>query len=223
MLNQVSTGHHGCESLKGEYESTLKIAYFVPDFVPKPIAWGTYILVPDTHFYVCEFHKLSPDKLPNAAGFCEKLALLHEKSAASGQSGGKFGFQVTTYNGNLPQENGWQESWEKFFINGLTHIFALNKQAGGECEELEKLLPALFEKVIPRLLRPLETNGNTVIPALVHGDLWSGNASVRVEDNVPIIFDPSSFWAHNECKGFSYFDYQLLLVISTMLIVTKMN
>lgn len=83
-------------------------------------------------------------------------------------------------------------------------MFALNEAAGGKCEELENLLPALFEKVIPRLLRPLETDGNTVTPMLVHGDLWCGNASMRLEDDAPIVFDPSSFWAHNECKRFPF-------------------
>ena len=126
--------------------------------------------------------------------------MLHQTSAASRPLGGDFGFHVTTYNGSLPQENTWQNSWEKFFVRGLRHMFALNEEAGGGCEALENLKPGLFEKVIPRLLRPLETNGNTVTPVLVHGDLWCGNASVRQEDNAPIIFDPSSFWAHNECK-----------------------
>lgn len=214
IFDQVSTGHHGRESLKGEYESTSAISLIVPDFVPKPIGWGTYALVPDTHFYICEFHNLLVDELPSAAEFCEKLAILHKNSSASRQSGGKFGFHVTTYNGNLPQENAWQDSWEKFFVNGLKHMFALNEEAGGKCEELENLLPALFEKVIPRLLRPLETNGNTVIPALVHGDLWCGNASVRLEDDAPIIFDPSSFWAHNECKIFLF-----LLLLSISLVI----
>lgn len=207
ILNQVSTGHHGRESLKGEYESTLAISLIVPDFVPQPIGWGTYSLVPDTHFYICEFCNLLVDELPSTAEFCDKLAMLHKKSAASPKSRGKFGFHVTTYNGNLPQENAWQDSWEKFFINGLRHMFTLNEEAGGKCEELESLLPGLFEKVIPRLLRPLETNGNTVAPVLVHGDLWCGNASVRLEDDAPIIFDPSSFWAHNECKRFLSFNF----------------
>ena len=33
-------------------------------------------------------------------------------------------------------------------------------------------------KVIPRLLRPLETGGRQIKPSLVHGDLYSGNVSV---------------------------------------------
>jgi protein-ribulosamine 3-kinase len=31
------------------------------------------------------------------------------------------------------------------------------------------LLPAFFEKVIPRLLRPLETGENSIKPVLIHG------------------------------------------------------
>lgn len=61
------------------------------------------------------------------------------------------------------------------------------------------LLPDLFDKVIPRLLPPLETSGRTIIPSLVHADLWCGNASiVNEETEEGIGFDPAAFWAHNE-------------------------
>jgi len=57
----------------------------------------------------------------------------------------------------------------------------------------------LFDKVIPRLLRPLETNGRTVKPCLVHGDLWYGNAGVNAGTNASLVFDACCFYAHNEC------------------------
>lgn len=85
-------------------------------------------------------------------------------------------------------------------MNGLKHMFTLNFKAGGPCQELEDLLPSMFEMVIPRLLRPLESGGNSIVPSLVHGDLWCGNAAVTVAEDAPLIFDPSCFWAHNECK-----------------------
>ena len=67
---------------------------------------------------------------------------------------------------------------------------------------LDALLPVLFDKVIPRLLRPLESHGRVVRPSLVHGDLWYGNTGiVNPTTEEGIIFDPSSFWAHNECKS----------------------
>ena len=186
-------GHHGREALKGEFEGTAAIYSVAPDFVPKPLAWGTYESMPDTHFYICKFHDLE-SQLPDPEEFCSKLAALHRNPSSD-----KYGFHVTTYNGDIPQKNDWQNSWEAFFSEGLKHIFELNFQRGGPCKEFDELMPNLFEKVIPRLLRPLETAGNSIKPSLVHGDLWCGNAAVDMEADKPIVFDPSSFWAHNEC------------------------
>lgn len=81
----------------------------------------------------------------------------------------------------------------------MKHTFSLNLERAGPCQEFENLIPGLLQKVIPRLLRPLETGGNSITPALVHGDLWFGNAAVA-EDFAPIVYDSSSFYAHNECK-----------------------
>jgi protein-ribulosamine 3-kinase len=192
---QVSVGHHGREALRGEFEGTSAIYSITPDFVPKPIAWGTYKSSPDTHFYLCKFYDLV-EELPDPAVFCARLAELHQSHSSPN---GKYGFHVVTYNGDLPQENGYADSWEEFFANGLRHMFKLNLERGGPSEELERLLPDIFGKVIPRLLRPLETGGNSIKPSIVHGDLWCGNAAVDQKTDNPLIFDPSCFWAHNEC------------------------
>lgn len=44
-------------------------------------------------------------------------------------------------------------------------------------------------------------------PVIIHGDLWSGNVSTNKETGLPVVFDPSSCYAHNEyelgiCKMF---------------------
>lgn len=78
-------------------------------------------------------------------------------------------------------------------------MFILNLERGGPCQEFQNLISSLLQKVIPRLLRPLETGENSITPALVHGDLWLGNAALA-EDFAPIVYDSSSFYAHNECK-----------------------
>ena len=192
----MSTGYHGRESLKGEFESTSAIRCITPNFVPEPIAWGTYELLPDTHFYLAEFKNLT-EKLPEPALFCENLAKLHTNGVSPN---GKFGFPFVTYNGDLPQENGFTDTWEEFFSNGLKHLFKLNAERAGPCKQLEDLISPLISKVIPRLLRPLETGGNSVKPSLVHGDLWCGNTAVVLEDEAPLVFDPCCFWAHNECR-----------------------
>ena len=192
----MSTGHHGRESLKGEFESTSAMRCITPNFVPKPIAWGTYESLPDTHFYLAEFRNLT-EELPEPPLFCESLAKLHKNGVSPN---GKFGFPFVTYNGDLPQENGFTDTWEEFFSNGLKHMFKLNADRAGPCKQLEDLISPLMSKVIPRLLRPLETGGNSVKPSLVHGDLWCGNTAVVLEDEAPLVFDPCCFWAHNECR-----------------------
>jgi fructosamine-3-kinase len=195
-MTQISIGFHGLQALKGEYEATSAIHAITPDFCPKPIAWGSLENHTDAHFYLCKFYNLS-EELPEPDGFCEKLARLHSSHSPPE---GKFGFHCTTYNGDLPQDNTWNDSWEAFFANGLRHVLKIREERAGPSAELDALLPALFDKVIPRLLRPLESNGRKIQPSLVHGDLWYGNASVIDETGDPIVFDPSSFWAHNECK-----------------------
>jgi protein-ribulosamine 3-kinase len=51
----------------------------------------------------------------------------------------------------------------------------------------------MVSRVIPKLLGPLK-----IRPALLHGDLWSGNVGIDATSGQPIIFDPSSYYGHNE-------------------------
>lgn len=163
----------------------------MPDFCPKPIACGTFQNDPDSHFYVCKFYDFT-EGVPEHISFCEKLARLHSSHTSPE---GKFGFPCVTYNGNLPQDNTWFDSWEAFFDNGLRHVLKVREERAEPNPELDTLLPPLFEKVIPRLLRPLESGGRKIQPSLVHGDLWCGNAGIADESiEEGIVYDPSSFW-----------------------------
>lgn len=194
---KVSHGHHGREALRGEFEGTSAIHAITPNFCPKPIAWGTFRNDPNSHFYVCKFYNFT-EGVPKPISFCKKLATLHSSKTSPE---GKFGFHCTTYNGDLPQDNTWSDSWEVFFSRGLRHVLKVREERAGRDGELERVLPVLFDKVIPRLLRPLETNGRKIEPSLVHGDLWCGNAGI-VDGGTKegIVFDPACFWGHNECK-----------------------
>ncbi|KAK4035333.1 Fructosamine/Ketosamine-3-kinase [Parachaetomium inaequale] len=191
---KVSLGHHGREALKGEFEATSAIHAVTPDFCPQPIAWGSLRGDPDAHFYLCRYYEFS-GKLPEPGPFCERLARLHKSHTSAN---GKFGFHCTTYNGDMPQDNIWFDTWEAFFANGLQHVLDVREERAGSDATLDSLLPALFENVIPRLLRPMESNGRRVQPCLVHGDLWFGNAAVVHGTGEPVVFDPAGFYAHNE-------------------------
>ncbi|XP_069916175.1 fructosamine-3-kinase isoform X3 [Oryctolagus cuniculus] len=49
---------------------------------------------------------------------------------------------------------------------------------------------------IPQVKIPALFCGLEVVPALLHGDLWSGNAAE--DDAGPVVFDPASFYGHSE-------------------------
>ena len=80
-------------------------------------------------------------------------------------------------------------------------MLELEKRAQGPSQKLEEVSVQIFEKVVPRLLRPLETAGNSIIPVLIHGDLWYGNCCTDNANDEPIVFDACSCWAHNECNN----------------------
>jgi fructosamine-3-kinase len=104
------------------------------------------------------------------------------------------------YGGRNPQTFPVSKTWEECFSKGLDNIFDMEEKVQGADEEMRQLREGLMTKVIPRLLRPLETEGRTLIPTLVHGDMWQGNVAVDKATGRPIIFDATPLYAHHECK-----------------------
>ena len=135
------------------------------------------------------------EELPEIESFCASVARLHSQSKSQSS---QYGFPITTYMGPLPQDNSWCDTWEEFFKQGMVRMLDLERNVQGPSEELEKLTAQLFEKVVPRLLRPL-TVLNSIKPVLIHGDLWYGNCCTDNMTGKPIVFDACVFWAHNEC------------------------
>ena len=139
------------------------------------------------------------------------LAELHRTETSSGR---RFGFGNPTYHGNVPVEHGWSDTWEDYFIRTTRELLQLEQQAQGPNQELLELTEPFLEKVVPRLLRPLETGGRSIKACLIHSDLWHGNTGTDRKTGLPIIFDAASFYAHNECmivETLRYFQYPLTL------------
>jgi protein-ribulosamine 3-kinase len=175
--------------LSSEHESMEAIHSLTPEFVPKPIACGKYDSIPDTYFILSEYRDMRPD-MPDPDKFAARLSALHHNSESPT---GKFGFHVKTYAGNLPQYIDWEDSWETFFAKSVRQALDLEIKARGYDPEFDVLIPALFDTVIPRLLRPLESEGRRVKPSLVHGDLWFANSGIDTDSGKPLIFDASVF------------------------------
>ncbi|KAI4162901.1 MAG: hypothetical protein LQ342_003412 [Letrouitia transgressa] len=195
---KVISGELGRNMMHGEYESMRAIHALVPNFVPEPVAWGTYTSVPDTHFFLCEYREMMDEMPADPHQFTAALAALHQNSRPPPETEGKFGFHITTYSGNLPQVVEWEASWEIFFAKSMKLALELELKAKGPHPDFDVLVPILFEKVIPRLLRPLESEGRSVKPSLIHGDLWFANSGVDVDMTSSLIFDACCFYAHNE-------------------------
>ncbi|ORY66269.1 Fructosamine kinase-domain-containing protein [Pseudomassariella vexata] len=191
---KVISNERGKDMTRGEFESMKALYSLAPGFAPKPIACGTYQTIPDTHFFLSEFRDMMDDT-PDPYRFVERLAKIHLNSRSPN---GKFGFHVTTYSGNLPQVTNWEDSWETFFTKTMRKALDFEIAVKGYDPEFEELVPALFDRVIPRLLRPLETEGRSVKPSLVHGDLWYANSGIDIDSGEPVIFDACCFYAHNE-------------------------
>ena len=114
------------------------------------------------------------EELPEIEAFTSSVARLH-KSAMSPNS--KFGFPITTYMGPLPKTTGGAILGRMYFSQGMRRMLELERDAQGPSEELDELAAKLYNKVIPRLLRPLAVLGS-IEPVAIHGNLWYGTAAL---------------------------------------------
>ena len=114
------------------------------------------------------------------------LGELHLKSAESNPK--MFGFPVEGFIGTTDQKKGLEDNWIDCFLNLriIPQLLSLKSRI------LDKeIINKVKEKIKSELLNHKPIN------ALVHGDLWSGNAGMD-KNGKGVIFDPASWWADNE-------------------------
>lgn len=134
-------------------------------------------------FLILEYVTLSEPKSNYWKNFGEGLAMLHRNSQDS------FGLGYNNYNGSLLQVNNLQTDWSMFFIeNRLMEQQRQAKDKGRLDEQLSNMLNRLYPKLDGYF--PKEQ------PALLHGDLWSGNYLVKNGD--PCFMDPAVYYGHRE-------------------------
>ena len=196
QCKQVTQHETGKAMVSGEFVSMTTLHETLPYLTPLPVAWGTYAADTDVHFFLCGFVEMTDD-LPDVQSLAASLAELHKKGLSPN---GKYGFSVPTLQGTVPQYTEWTDSWEEFFTNSLRKVIDNEVRSQGPDEEVEKLYEGTLNKVVPRLLRPLETGGRSIQPRLVHGDIWDGNVSTDITTNTPVIYDATCIYAHNESK-----------------------
>ncbi|CAE6427774.1 unnamed protein product [Rhizoctonia solani] len=137
---------------------------------------------------------LNLSSLSSSAGASNILArrLATELHAAKSENE-KYGFECPTFCGATKIDNGWYDTWADAYsamIGGL-----LDKlERKGSYKELCGKGREVQQRAIPHYLGD-RLKG--VEPVLCHGDLWSGNVGADADGN-PAIFDPSSYYGHNE-------------------------
>jgi protein-ribulosamine 3-kinase len=107
-----------------------------------------------------------------------------------------FGFFEDNYIGSNPQKNIPAEkeksNWVEFYFNKrILFQFKLSEKLGNSTEELRIGISKLENKI-----QEIIGNSNEK-PALLHGDLWSGNYMVD-ENGSAVLIDPAVYYGNRE-------------------------
>lgn len=118
--------------------------------------------------------------------FGEQLAILHRTPST------RYGFAHDNYCGPTRQANTWTEDGHEFF---WSQRLCPQAQAAREAGWLEEADIRRLEAIHVRLrdLVPPQS------PALIHGDLWSGNALCG-PNGEPALVDPAAHWGWAEAE-----------------------
>ena len=161
--------------------------------VPKVLGYGDF---ETTSYLIVEFRESGKASHKFWELFGQAMAALHLTTHET------FGFKEDNYLGSLQQYNNSFETASQFFIHQrLMPQFKMASDKGYVFKELDSFCQKV-EQLVPN--EP---------PALIHGDLWSGNYLVNSQ-NKPCLIDPAVAYAPREMdlammKLFGGFDDRL--------------
>lgn len=142
--------------------------------------------VEDKQFIIMEFvHSTRPQKNYWVL-LGEQLAQLHRNTNT------QFGLDHDNYIGSLPQSNSFNQNWVQFFIEQRLNTQVALAEKDKKIDSTQRSRWDNLYKKLPELL-PV---GN---PALLHGDLWSGNVMAN-EKGEPCLIDPAVYYGHQEME-----------------------
>lgn len=190
---QILEGSLASERVLGEYNCMLELSKTMPSIVPEPHGFGP-CLDSDGYFFLCDYLPID-HRRPDPVKLAQRISELHRRSVSPT---GQFGFHVTSYDGKLPLQVEWDSSWTSFYTKLLRGVYELDTQMNGLWKEFDDAMRITLEKVIPRLLGPLEQDGRSIKPCLIHGDLWEKNIGTHVLNEEIYIFDSCAYYAHHE-------------------------
>ncbi len=138
----------------------------------------------DYNFLLTEFITSQVYKLDYWENLGLGLAALHLTSHTN------FGLQNDNYIASIHQKNLQTDNWLDFYIE--QRLEPLIGKA-----YFDRLIPLEFLKKFQEIYPKLESIFPVEKPALVHGDLWSGNV-ICTSDGQPCLIDPAVYFGHRE-------------------------
>ena len=121
--------------------------------------------------------------------FGRTLAEMHRQGTSE-----RFGFDSDNWLGSSVQLNSWSNDWSKFWIESrLAPQLKMAHDNGRSNQKLQQL----GRQLLDRIENMLDVDPEP--PALLHGDLWSGNYGAD-ENGQPTIFDPACYYGHREAE-----------------------
>jgi fructosamine-3-kinase len=167
---------------EAEAEGLAELAASGAVRVPLPVCWGS---AAGQSWLVLEYLPLGGNGTAAMARLGRQLAALHAQPRPC------FGWHRDNTIGSTPQPNprcdDWIEFWRERRLGFQLNLAARNGYTGNLQSQGEALLgqfAGLFAGYRP-------------LPALLHGDLWSGNAG-RTADGEPVVFDPAVYYGDRE-------------------------
>lgn len=174
-----STQFPGMFNAEAKGLSTLKATNTLR--IPEIVATGNTI---SYQYLLLEFIERRPQKHDFWHTFGKQLAMLHRHSHKD------YGLDHDNYIGSLAQSNSANKNWVNFFINNRIET---QLRIAFENKSIDQAIKKKFEKLYQQLpsLLPVEQ------PALLHGDLWSGNL-LSDDNGNPCLIDPAVYYGNRE-------------------------
>lgn len=154
--------------------------------VPEIYGYGTD---KDHSFLLMEFMEPGSRQKDFFEDFGRRLAVMHRADCREYTGEGSFGFNSDNYIGAGHQENTPEKSWIAFFRDHRL-LPQIRRAKPNFDEEALKVFDRLLDRLDQYLTEPEK-------PALLHGDLWSGNYVVG-KDGLAALIDPAVYVGHPE-------------------------
>ncbi len=152
--------------------------------IPKPLGMEPG---PSSRFFLMEYVEESPPAREFGILFADALASMHRVTQNA------HGLDHDNYIGSTVQRNTQEKDGLIFFRD---HRIRFQQELARTSGKLPVQLDKQLDTLCGKLESLLDTSGEK--PALLHGDLWSGNYFQAKSDHRPCIFDPAVYYGLRE-------------------------